>query len=351
IAVVVKAAEVIHVGVANKRVVDIHIAPVGAASVIPRTERFTESQREPAKTEAAAEEADEGRTIEGPRIDRAGAPTPTPAKPVPAAIVVGSKAPRLVTNPRPAPRPDPVPGAVAVRSPVRADIVGCPDRAVVGLFAPSAVLVQVAITDGVARNVFGGWGVVFLEVAILCPAIEIIRRRGSRRGILHIGVAAGDVGTFPSLDGISLPAGGNFTLATNHGNAGVIAIFVDVDAEVARLFNVESKIRRIHFVGITLKDFANAEIEFAFGETHLSNVLIKIQERDGGHTAEMEGGLTCLQLRARVLVHPELIADGHGAILPGSAPITGAAGLQRDGTVCEADAGDAGGRIVRVIRT
>src|SRR5271157_797500 len=158
VAVVVIVAEVVHVDVANVGVVDIHVAPVAAAAMVPGAERFTPTQGEPAisaakakpEAEPAAEKTDVGRTIESPTPDRTGAPTPAPAKPVPAAIVVGSKTPRLVTDPGPAPRADPVPVAVAVRSPVGADIVRSPNRAVVGLFAPGAVVVQVAVTDSVA---------------------------------------------------------------------------------------------------------------------------------------------------------------------------------------------------------
>src|SRR5271157_656003 len=249
------------VGVANERVVDVDVVPVVAASVIPGTVRLTPAEREPrvapAKTEAA-EEPDERRAIKGPSINRTRAPTPTPAKPVPAAIVVGSKTPRLVANPGPAPGANPVPIAVAVRRPVGADIVGSPDGTVIGLLAPCAVLVQVAVANRIARNVFGRWGVVFLQVTILRPAIQIIRGRRSGCREFHVVVCTGDVGALTGVNGVGLPARGNFTLAADDGNAGVVTVLVDVDAEIARFTNGERKIGRVHFAVIALENFTNA---------------------------------------------------------------------------------------------
>src|SRR5208283_3049150 len=346
------------VGVADERVVDVDVVPIAAASVVPGMEGLTPAEREPRmeseskpKPEPAAEESDEGRTIEWPPIQRTGAPTPTPAKPVPAAIVVRGKTPGLVANPSPTPRTNPVPVTVAVGSPVRANRVRSPDRTVVGLFAPRAVLVQVAVANRIARNVFGGWRVVFLQVTILRPAIQIIRgwRSGGRE--FYVVVRTRDVGALTGVNRIRLPARGNFTLAADGGDAGIVTVLIDVDAEIARLANGERKIGRVHFVVIALKNFTNAEVELAFGEAYLGDVLIEIQERDGGHAAEMQGGLSCLQFRAGVLIHPKFVANGHGAILGGRAPIAGAARLQRDGTIGKADAGNARWRIVGVIGT
>src|SRR5271157_2236717 len=61
------------VGVANERVVDVDVVPVGATGVVPRMERLTPAEREPrmeseSKPEPAAGESDEGRTIEWPPI-------------------------------------------------------------------------------------------------------------------------------------------------------------------------------------------------------------------------------------------------------------------------------------------
>src|SRR5262249_50736784 len=144
--VVVGAIDVVDDGgIANKRVVDVHVTNVGAAAAIPRMKGFAPTEREPAdtatetKAEApvrATNEADKGRSIHWIGGVRPRPPPPAPANERPAAIVIGSKAPRLVADPRPAPRANPVPVAVAVRRPTGVDFGRIPDVPVVRNFVP-----------------------------------------------------------------------------------------------------------------------------------------------------------------------------------------------------------------------
>src|SRR5882757_7226104 len=120
---VVKIVKVIEV-----RVVYVHVIPVARTTVIPRTERLSPTEREPAiataKTEAnadaksTAEESDKRWPIVRWGVDRSRAPAPVGAEVVPAAVVVGSEPPRLIANPRPAPRRNVGPVAVAIGSPI-----------------------------------------------------------------------------------------------------------------------------------------------------------------------------------------------------------------------------------------
>lgn len=150
--IVVVNVDVVDVG--DPRVGDVHVAEVVRAAVIPRMERLTETERKPtdsaapaaAKAESysemtAANEADERRTIEGPRKDRAWAPAPRTADESPTAIVEGRKTPRGVVDPGPTPRADPVPIAVAVGSPAHFNVSRIPYRAVIRLFAPVAIVI------------------------------------------------------------------------------------------------------------------------------------------------------------------------------------------------------------------
>ena len=169
---VVDVGRVQNVYVADKRVVDVDHSDETPPAGEPGEERLTKAQREPAdptapaksgaETKASAEKADKGwakhrRTKEGTR-----APAPCAANECPAAIMEGRKAPRRIVNPSPAPGADPVPVAVAVRSPARGDLGGIPNMSVLRLIAPSAVIIQVAVADHVARNVVRGDRVVFL---------------------------------------------------------------------------------------------------------------------------------------------------------------------------------------------
>src|ERR1700749_1171108 len=112
------------------------------------------AEREPADTKASAEtEADakagtagpaaEHRSVERTRVDRTRPPAPTAADECPTTIVIRSEAPRFIADPSPTPRVDVVPCTVAVRSPSRRDVVRIPDVAVVGLFVPGAVVIEI----------------------------------------------------------------------------------------------------------------------------------------------------------------------------------------------------------------
>src|SRR5580692_5331101 len=105
----------------------------------PGLEGFTKAQREPAdaetstKSEASAKETDERRTIDRHAKSWAGVPAPPVADVSPASVVKWRKAPWRIVHPRPAPRPDITPVAVAVGGPIRCDFRWVPDRTVVAV--------------------------------------------------------------------------------------------------------------------------------------------------------------------------------------------------------------------------
>ena len=111
--------------VANESVANVYPLREPVSAMEPRDEGFTKTQREPAdaetstKSEASAKETNKRRTIDTRAKSRAGVPAPSIAYVSPSSIVKGSKAPRRIVNPRPAPRSDITPIAVAVGSPVR----------------------------------------------------------------------------------------------------------------------------------------------------------------------------------------------------------------------------------------
>ncbi len=143
------------VRVTDERVVYVDDGNETPAATEPRKERLAKTQREPAdsESETAAEEAHESRSVNSGTIE-SGAPAPPATKIIPAAIVIRSKAPGRIVNPRPTPRANPVPVAVAVRGPVRRNFIGIPHVAVFWNVTPSAVVVEIAVPIHIARNIF-----------------------------------------------------------------------------------------------------------------------------------------------------------------------------------------------------
>src|SRR6266567_3123370 len=253
-----------NVHIADKRVVHVDHGDETPPAGEPGEEWFAKSEREPAnaatpaktgvEAPAAAEEAHKGRPIDRRTKERAGAPAPAAREIVPAAVVVRGKAPRRIVNPSPAPRADPVPIAVAVRSPASGDLGGIPNMPVPRLIAPGAVIIEVVVADHIARNVTRGNRVVFLQVALRSPTIEAV---GTRRTINVVFDVFRTV-EFRALAGmyfIRLAAGGDFTLPA---------------------------------------EFADAEIDAAFSDAHLSDALVEIEKRHRAHAAEMDGCLAGL---------------------------------------------------------
>src|SRR6266568_2533973 len=130
-----------NVHIADKRVVHVNHGDETPPKGEPGEEWFAKSEREPANAATPA---------------KTGVAAPAARKIVPAAVVVRGKAPRRIVNPSPAPWADPVPIAVAVRSPARGDLGGIPNMPVPRLIAPSAVIIEVVVADHVARNVTRG---------------------------------------------------------------------------------------------------------------------------------------------------------------------------------------------------
>ena len=273
----VASAGVENATVADERVVDVDPLDELVAAAKPRKERFAKAQREPAnsKPETAAKEAHKSWPIDRGVKNRSRAPAPPAAKIVPAAVVERSKAPRRIVNPGPAPRADPVPVAIAVRSPSGLNRCGIPNVAVFGLITPGAVVVEVVVADHVARYVVRGDRVIFFAVALSSPTVEAVGAGSLFNDVVDV-VRAGE---FPALTGmhfIGLAAGGNFTFAANHRHTRRVAVFININAKCASLLHGESQIRSVNLVEIAFAKFTDAEVDTAFRKAHLCDALVKI---------------------------------------------------------------------------
>ena len=162
------------VDVVDDRVVDYGVAVVdlghiGAAGGIGRLVHLARRQREPGDTATsliaaghtkakvgAAHKHDQRRCVPGRCGDRARHPGPVVAQVGPAPVVGHREAPWGVVHPGPAPRIDPDPVAVAVRCPAGRHPIWHPHMAVSRVVAPTAVGIQVLVTDDIARYITRG---------------------------------------------------------------------------------------------------------------------------------------------------------------------------------------------------
>src|SRR5579859_1512161 len=279
---------------------------------------------------------------------RARYPTPAAANIDPATIVEGRKAPRRIIHPRPAPRRDPGPVAVAIGRPVNNGNVREPDRAVFRHLAPAAVVVEVFVADHVIGNVAARHRVLFAVIALATPAIEIV----VALQIFYVRIqriGAGENALLARMNRVGRAAAGHFARALGNVDNGGVAGFIDVDAIAAGTQDGKSKVGRIHLDGFLVVEAKHVKIDGAFGDAKLHHSVVQIQERQTGLTGQADHGGTHIEFGTRALVGPEFVAGGHGAIDYSGDPIIGAGGTEGNFSVGVAQTGYAAGRIVLVI--
>ncbi len=165
---------VVHNRRVHRSIRNIYVVHVSAADGIGRHVDFTRSQGEPGNARADSHAhtpmraTDPGnqrwrihrtnvRHAHNDRSGCAGYPTPNAANSHPPAIVEGSKAPGFIIDPRPAPRGNPNPMAVAIGCPADDRGVRKPDPAVFGYRAPATVVIKVFVTDGIRGDIPRGF--------------------------------------------------------------------------------------------------------------------------------------------------------------------------------------------------
>src|SRR4030095_7076079 len=274
-----------------------------------------------------ADESDKCRAIYRTRIVRTRAPAPAAADVRPTPVVEGGKSPRRIVDPRPSPGTDVVPVTVTVRCPAYVDGGRIPYRAVVRLFVPSAIVIEIAISGHVARDVARGHGTVFLSIAIVCPAIKSVwsRRRGNK---IRDVIRAVELAAFSGGNRVCLVICDDLTFAANRGYARAVAVFIHIHPKCARLRHIERDIWSVHFVDIAFAQFTDPEIDRSLSKAHLRCLVIKIQKRQRRHAGNANGSLTGLKFGAGIVVRPDFVANCNGAVASCLAPLALPAGLK-----------------------
>ena len=182
----------VHV-VHDARVVHIHIAEVMLAAMIRRRVQLAETQRHPRQrrthrhSHAHMWTTDPGNErgrivrVHGRRVlsdyNRAWTPSPAAAHKHPAPIVKRSKPPIGLIHPGPTPRRNPNPVSKTVRRPVSRDCAGIPDGPILGCLFPSAVVIQVFVTDERGRHITQRGQMRLMVIALMTPAVKIVFTR------------------------------------------------------------------------------------------------------------------------------------------------------------------------------
>src|SRR5258708_24366466 len=119
--------------------------------------------------------------------------------------------------------------AVAVRRPAHDSGMRKPDGAVFGRVAPSAIFIEIFISDSVVRNVTPGGRVIFSAVAFVGPALQVVIVAHS----LDIGlqlVGAAEDASLVGMHSERFPTPGNFAFAIAHDHYRAVPRFIHLDS-------------------------------------------------------------------------------------------------------------------------
>ena len=158
---------VVHVrdlGVVDDRIASVDIGVVAATHRVRRAIHVTRTQREPCDAGdvagrdreleiATANESHQRGRVNRPRAYRARYPAPRPAQIGPATVMGHGETPRCVIHPRPAPRVDPCPMTIVVRSPAHGHAIRYPNITVPCVDPPRTVFIEILIADHIGRDV------------------------------------------------------------------------------------------------------------------------------------------------------------------------------------------------------
>jgi hypothetical protein len=179
----------IAVGIDDVDVVDDgDVVDDSSAVAIPGPVNLIRCERHPSDVDAApAEERHKSRTPRIAHRDDARIPDPSIAgRVIPAAVVIGSPAPRIPADPGPAVVVHPGPAADAVRSPSGGDR-GNPDPAVGRIVDPVAMTGEILGAIDIPADIFIAVAAVQFAVSILVPQVPLVTGKGVTVSALRIG--------------------------------------------------------------------------------------------------------------------------------------------------------------------
>ncbi len=205
----------------------------------------------------------------------------------PAAVMRHGEAPRRIIYPGPAPRINPGPMAIAVRSPIGCHMGRRPDVAVVGIGTPGAVGIEVFVTHHFGRHVTRGRRIIAATITFSSPAIQIVFT--PRPETIIVGqVGAVEAISLMRIDRIRCAVAVHFTLATLHHHCRCIVIRVDINTIFAGAAQSKCQIGCVDFKGLVRPHMAYPHFQRTLRKLQLRYAVVEIEHGHTGGGAEAQ---------------------------------------------------------------
>ncbi len=145
-----------------------------------------------------------------------------------------------------------------------------------------------------------------------------------------------------------LPTAGNFAFAIANDNYRGVAGFIHVDSVNARTQDRESQVGSIDLEIFVTIQMPHADAQRALGDLQLNGVVVEVQKRKTSAGSKTNRRGAEMQLCARIVVSPKLVAGGHGPVHHSGDPVVRSRRLKRDRAFGLTEASYAAGGIILV---
>jgi hypothetical protein len=187
---------------------------------------------------------------------------------------------------------------------------------------PASVFIQIAGSNHARRNVLRRGGFVVALVAHFAPIIEAVTSRRVH-SLMRQRSSPGKPSLLASahLNRLSLPGG--FALALPNRNDGRIPIRIDVESVIPTLGYRERQVLGVDLINLAAVELADMHIQRALMQLHLHSIVGDVRQSQTAFRANAHHARTQIQLGARVLVSPYVVAVGKRTVSRTLNPIPG----------------------------
>src|SRR5271165_2369380 len=260
----------------------------------------------------------------------------------------GSESPRRVINPSPAPRLDPRPTSVAIRTPTHRQSRRIPDRPILRNGVPASILIEVVVSRHIRADVLPRTGVLVPPVTLTAPLVKAVWAGDADRTDLHrVGARQHHGLSAPQSLIEAIP--GNLHLSLVHRDQRPVLIGIGVHAVATGLHNRHRRVGSVHFHFAAGTKVVSRDPQRALRQPKLQHLVGQVGSGEVALLGHSYRDIAGLQLGARPIVRPEAISRGERVIQRGLAPVVLAGGFEGNGAFDVAEAGHSSGRVAAVL--
>jgi hypothetical protein len=206
-------------------------------------------------------------------------------------------------------------------------MIGIPNVTVIGIVAPVAVVIEIFVTDNIARQILRRARPFITVVALISPVVELILLPNVVDfRVQSIGAAESALLSGVHREGFAVAGG--LTLTFAHADYCVAAVFAGLEPIAPRLINRKSLVGSVDLEDIVTGQPAYSNIQRSGCELDLHGAIIQVKKRHASIFGQPNRRRPQLQFGARTLVRPDLVSGCHRTVWGSLHPILFSGGVE-----------------------